>query len=116
MVIEKLLPVAERSKLLPVCKSQTKSGSDDTFLSIISHTGALDAAAARIQQLEEEIKELTTELAQLKVAQVYFHRLLSDKDIIFYTSRDVFYDFWEGIQPSASRVVYWSTAYIHTNI
>ncbi|XP_055008740.1 uncharacterized protein LOC110154471 [Boleophthalmus pectinirostris] len=74
--------------------------------------GALDAAAARIQQLEEEMKELTTELAQLKVAQVCFRKFcVSDKDIFFYTrftSRDVFCDFWEALQPSASKVVYWS--------
>lgn len=77
------------------------------FLS--SHTGALDAAAARIQELEDEIKKLTTELSQLKVCQVHFHRFcFSDKDILFYTrfmSRDVFCKFWEAIQPSASVLV-----------
>ncbi|XP_041954163.1 uncharacterized protein LOC121713545 [Alosa sapidissima] len=76
--------------------------------------GALDAAAARIQQLEDQVKELTTELSQLKVGRVHFNRFgVSDKDILFYTrftSRDVFCAFWEAIQPSASMVVYWSKA------
>ncbi|XP_055069806.1 uncharacterized protein [Misgurnus anguillicaudatus] len=76
--------------------------------------GSLDAAAARIQELEAEIKKLTTELSQLKVSQVHFHRFcVSDKDILFYTrfmSRDVFCKFWEAIQPSASMLVYWSKA------
>ncbi|XP_041925262.1 uncharacterized protein LOC121689463 [Alosa sapidissima] len=76
--------------------------------------GALDAAAALIQQLEDQVKELTTELSELKVGRVHFHRFcVSDKDILFYTrftSRDVFCAFWEAIQPSASMVVYWSKA------
>ncbi|KAK0136696.1 THAP domain-containing protein 2 [Merluccius polli] len=66
--------------------------------------GALDAAFARIQQLEDDIKELTTAVTAESG---------SNKDILFYTrftSRDVFCDFWEAIQPSASMVVYWSKA------
>lgn len=64
--------------------------------------------------MEDKIKELTTELSQLKVDQVHFHRFcVSDKDIFFYTrftSRYVFCAFWEAIQPSASVLVYWSKA------
>lgn len=84
------------------------------FFFFSSHTGALDDASVRIQHLKDEIKELTTELPQLKMNKVHFHRFcVSDKDILFYTrftSRDVFCHFWEAIQPSASMVVYWSKA------
>ncbi|XP_056441490.1 uncharacterized protein LOC130378925 [Gadus chalcogrammus] len=76
--------------------------------------GALDAAAARIQQLEETVEELTRELSQMKVGHVPFQRFcVSDKDILFYTrftSREVFCHFWEAIRPSASMLVYWSKA------
>ncbi|XP_063052544.1 uncharacterized protein LOC134447152 isoform X1 [Engraulis encrasicolus] len=78
--------------------------------------GALDAAAERIQQLEQEIAGMKKEMSLLKaeLAQLRFNRFcISDKDIRFYTrftSRDVFCDFWEAIKPSATRLVYWSKA------
>ena len=54
------------------------------------------------------------EQSQLKVVQVPFHRFcVSDEDILFYTrftSREVFCDFLEAIQPSVSVLVYWSKA------
>ena len=79
-----------------------------------SHTGALDAAAVNIQQLEETVKALMRAVTAESGSNAPFHRFcVSDADILFYTrftSRDIFCDFWEVIQPSASMLVYWSKA------
>ena len=96
-----------RSKLLPICKSQPKSGLD---VLISSHTGALDTAAVNIQQLEETVKALMravtaesafSQILCLRRGHPFLHQIHVKR---------CFSDFWEVIQPSASKLVYWSKA------
>ncbi|CAM4459951.1 unnamed protein product [Leuciscus chuanchicus] len=78
--------------------------------------GAQDAAAARIQDLEAEVRKLESEVMQLRIGHSLsqFQRFCaSDEDIRFYTrfpSEEVFQAFWKSIEPSASMLVYWSRA------
>lgn len=76
-----------------------------SVLSII--TGALDAVAERIRELEADIQTLS-------ITHLHVNRFcLSDEDFRFYTrfpSEKVFRIFWESIEPSASNLVYWSKA------
>ncbi|XP_005162657.1 uncharacterized protein si:ch211-69l10.4 [Danio rerio] len=92
-----------------------KAGADHDY-AVAPLPGAQDAAAARIQELEAEVRRLETELGQLKINQSLsqFQRFCaSDEDIRFYTSfpsEKVFLAFWKAIEPSASMMVYWSLA------
>ncbi|XDV17038.1 hypothetical protein PO909_016489 [Leuciscus waleckii] len=78
--------------------------------------GAQDAAAARIQDLEAEVRKLESGVMQLRIGHSLsqFQRFCaSDEDIRFYTrfpSEEVFQAFWKSIEPSASMLVYWSRA------
>ncbi len=78
--------------------------------------GAQDAAAARIQELEAEVRRLETEVMQLRIGHSLsqFQRFCaSDEDVRFYTrfpSEEVFQAFWKAIEPSASMLIYWSKA------
>jgi len=79
--------------------------------------GAQDAAAARIQDLEAEVRRLESEIMQLRIGHSLsqFQRFCasdeqrfcaSDEDIHFYTrfpSEEVFQAFWKAIEPSASQ-------------
>lgn len=65
--------------------------------------GAQDAAAARMQELEPEVRKLETEVMQLKIdhSLSQFQKLCaSDEDIHFYTrftSEEVYQAFWKAI-------------------
>ncbi|KAI3355224.1 hypothetical protein L3Q82_018087 [Scortum barcoo] len=76
--------------------------------------GTLDTPSVRIQMLKAEVQKLETELTQLKVSHLDFHKFcVSDDDMHFYTrfpSEEAFLAFWEAVQPSASMLVYWSKA------
>ncbi len=78
--------------------------------------GAQDAADARIQELEAEVRRMETEVMQLRIGHSLsqFQRFCaSDEDVRFYTrfpSEEVFQAFWKAIEPSASMLIYWSKA------
>ncbi|XP_073697775.1 uncharacterized protein [Garra rufa] len=88
----------------------------DHDYAVTPYPGAQDAAAARIQELEAEVRRLETEVMQLRIGHSLsqFQRFCaSDEDLRFYTrfpSEEVFLAFWKAIEPSASTLVYWSKA------
>ncbi|XP_051951555.1 uncharacterized protein LOC127621840 [Xyrauchen texanus] len=95
--------------------SEVTAGADHDY-AVIPLPGAQDAAAARIQDLEAEVRKLESEVMQLRMGHSLsqFQRFCaSDEDIRFYTrfpSEEVFQAFWKAIEPSASLLVYWSNA------
>ncbi|XP_076864345.1 uncharacterized protein LOC143516556 [Brachyhypopomus gauderio] len=78
--------------------------------------GKMDAAAARIRELEQKVMELEKEIKQLTLLadQPKLNRFCStDEEFRFYTrfpSEEVFMMFWGSVAPSASRIVYWTKA------
>ncbi|CAL9702147.1 unnamed protein product [Knipowitschia caucasica] len=78
--------------------------------------GFIDALAEENQRLESQLQQLQLQLTEmtLQLKQPKCHRFCaSDSDFRFYTrfpSEEVFIAFWETLQPSASRMVYWTRA------
>ncbi|XP_076139561.1 uncharacterized protein LOC143122668 [Alosa pseudoharengus] len=70
--------------------------------------GALDAAQARVVELEAQVRRLTI-MQQFQLSRF----CVSDADFRYYTrfpSERIFRKFWQAIEPSASVLVYWSKA------
>ncbi|RXN15772.1 zinc finger protein 502-like isoform X2 [Labeo rohita] len=92
------------------------AGAADHDYAVTPYPGAQDAAAARIQELEAEVRRLETKVMQLRIGHSLsqFQRFCaSDEELRFYTrfpSEEVFLAFWKAIEPSASTLVYWSKA------
>ncbi|XP_022540997.2 uncharacterized protein LOC111196133 [Astyanax mexicanus] len=78
--------------------------------------GKVDAAVARIRELEQKVVELENEIKQLTLLAdqpKLNHFCSTDEEFRFFTrfpSEEVFMLFWESVAPSASRIVYWTKA------
>ncbi|XP_062866443.1 uncharacterized protein LOC134329186 [Trichomycterus rosablanca] len=78
--------------------------------------GAVDAASARIKELEHKVMELENEIKQIRLLtdQPKLNNFCStDEEFRFFTrfpSEKVFMLFWESVAPSASRIIYWTKA------
>ncbi|XP_014823234.1 PREDICTED: uncharacterized protein LOC106903763 [Poecilia mexicana] len=87
--------------------SQAEDATADHDYAAHPPTGALDEAL-------DYIKELENRLQKEDLSATLFSRYCaSDDQIRFYTkfpSERVFWIFWESIEPSASRLVYWTRA------
>ncbi|CAM4571783.1 unnamed protein product [Leuciscus chuanchicus] len=69
--------------------------------------GALDEALGKIKELEELVSRLTISRSLLD------RWCVSDEDFRYFTrfsSKNIFMVFWRSIEPSASKIVYWSKA------
>ncbi|XP_048051258.1 uncharacterized protein LOC125271247 [Megalobrama amblycephala] len=69
--------------------------------------GALDEALEKTKELEELVSSLTISRALLE------RWCVSDEDFRYFTrfsNKNIFFVFWRSIEPSASRIAYWSKA------
>ncbi|KAJ8278516.1 hypothetical protein GJAV_G00088470 [Gymnothorax javanicus] len=73
-----------------------------------------DAAAAEtIRQLEAKIRSLESQPGDMSFTLLINRYCATDEEFRFYTqfpSETVFWEFWESVVPSASRLAYWSRA------
>lgn len=62
----------------------------------------------------EKIKELEELVSSLTISRALLHRwCVSDEDFRYFTrfsNKNIFFVFWRSIEPSASKIVYWSKA------
>ncbi|XP_030585679.1 uncharacterized protein LOC115780561 [Archocentrus centrarchus] len=76
----------------------------------------MDATATRIKELEQQTMELENQVKQLTFLtdQPKLNRFCStDEEFRFFTqfpSEEIFKLFWESIEPSAFRIIYWTKA------